>query len=56
MGASRNNRVNLQTGAILHLGGVVTGTPDMSVEIARRTRACWMRTTQPIMPIEDRLF
>ena len=25
------------------LGGAVTETPDMSVEIAWRTRACWMR-------------
>ena len=24
-------------------GGAVTETPNMSVEIARRTRACWMR-------------
>ena len=26
-----------------YLGGAVTETPDMSVEIARRTRECWMR-------------
>ena len=26
-----------------YLGGAVTETPDMSVEIARRTRACWTR-------------
>ena len=26
-----------------YLGSAVTETPDMSVEIARRTRACWMR-------------
>ena len=26
-----------------YLGGAVTETPDMPVEIARRTRACWMR-------------
>ena len=25
------------------LGGAVTETPDISVEIVRRTRACWMR-------------
>ena len=25
-----------------YLGGAVTEAPDMSVEIARRTRACWM--------------
>ena len=26
-----------------YLGGAETETPDMSVEIARRTRSCWMR-------------
>ena len=26
-----------------YLGGAVTETPDTSVEIARRTRTCWMR-------------
>ena len=25
-----------------YLGGAVIETPDMSVEIARRTHACWM--------------
>ena len=32
-----------QVQSFTYLGGAVTGTPDMSVEIARRTRACWMR-------------
>ena len=43
--ANRSSRANLQTGAILHLylGSAVTETPDMSVEIARRTCACWIR-------------
>ena len=46
-GASRSSRANIQTGVtILHhllpRGRAVTETPDMSVEIARRTRACWM--------------
>ena len=27
------------------LGGAVTETPDMSVEIVRRTRACWMHSS-----------
>ena len=26
-----------------YVGGAVTETPDMPVEVARRTRACWMR-------------
>ena len=29
-----------------NLGGAVTKTPDLSVEITRRTRACWMRVRQ----------
>ena len=32
-----------QVQSFTYLGGAVTETPDMSVEIARRTRACWMR-------------
>ena len=31
-----------QVQSFTYLGGVVTETPDMSVEIAKRTRACWM--------------
>ena len=32
-----------QVQSFTHLGSAVTEIPDMSVEIARRTRACWMR-------------
>ena len=32
-----------QVQSFTYLGGAVTETPDMSVEIAGRTRACWMR-------------
>ena len=32
-----------QVESSIYLGGVVTEIPSMSVEIARRTRACWMR-------------
>ena len=32
-----------QVQSFTYPGGAVTVTPDMSVEIARRTRACWMR-------------
>ena len=32
-----------QVQSFTYLGGAVTETPVMSVEIARRTRACWMR-------------
>ena len=31
-----------QVQSFTYLGGTVAETPDMSVEIARRTRACWM--------------
>ena len=33
-----------QVQSFTYLGGAVTETPDMSVEIARRTPACWMGT------------
>ena len=32
-----------QVQSFTYLGGAVTEVPDMSIEIARRTRACWMR-------------
>ena len=32
-----------QVQSFTYLGGAVTETPDMSVEFAGRTRACWMR-------------
>ena len=32
-----------QVQSFTYLGGAVTKTPDVSAEIARRTRACWMR-------------
>ena len=36
-----------------YLGGVVTEVPDMSVEIARRTRACWMRIRRYLRELCD---
>ena len=33
----------IQVQSFTYLGGAVTETPDMSVEIARRTSACWAR-------------
>ena len=35
-------QIHKQVQCFTHLGGAVTETPDMSVEIARRTRVCWM--------------
>ena len=36
-------KIYKQVQPFTYLGGAVTETPDMSVEIARQTRACWMR-------------
>ena len=36
-------QIHKQVQSFTHSGGAVTETPDMSVEIARRARACWMR-------------
>ena len=36
-------RIQSTNQSFTYLEGAVTETPDMSVEIARRTRACWMR-------------
>ena len=36
-------QIYTQVQSFTYLGGAVTEYPDMSVEIARRTRACWMR-------------
>ena len=35
-----------QVQSFTYLGDTVTETPDMSVEIARRARACWTRITR----------
>ena len=54
-GANRSGRANVQTGAILQLSrGAVTEVTDMSVEIARRTRACWMRIRRYLRELYDR--
>ena len=34
-----------------YLGGALTEVPDMSVEIARRTRACWMRIRRYLLEL-----
>ena len=42
-GTNRSSQqIYKQVQSFTYLGGAVTETPDMSVEIARRTRACWM--------------
>ena len=42
-----------QVQSFTYLGGAVTETPDMSVEIARRARACWMRIRWYLREIYD---
>ena len=42
-----------QVQSFTYLGGTVTETPDMSVEIARRTRACWMRIRRYLRELYD---
>ena len=36
-----------------YLGGAVTQVPDISVEIARRTRACWTRIRRYLLELYD---
>ena len=42
-----------QVQSFTYLGDAVTETPDMSVEIARRTRACWMRIRRHLRELYD---
>ena len=42
-----------QVQSFTYLGGAMTETPDMSVEIARRTRACWIRIRRYLRELYD---
>ena len=42
-----------QVQSFTYLGGAVTKVPDMSVEIAGRTRACWMRIRRYLRKLYD---
>ena len=42
-----------QVQSFTYLGGAVTEFPDMSVEIARRIRACWMRIRRYLRELYD---
>ena len=42
-----------QVQSFIYLGGAVIEVPDMSVEIARRTRACWMRIRRYLRELYD---
>ena len=53
-GANRSGRANVkQVQSFTYLGGAVTEVPDMSVEIARRNRACWMRIRRYLRELYD---
>ena len=43
-----------QTDSFVYLGGTVSETPDVSAEISRRTRACWMRVKRYAVQLYDR--
>ena len=42
-----------QVQSFTYLGGALTETPDMSIEFARRTRACWMRVRRHLRELYD---
>ena len=42
-----------QVQSFTYLGGAVTETPDMCVEIGRQTRACWMRIRRYLRELYD---
>ena len=42
-----------QVQSFIYIGSALTETPDMSVEIARRTRACWMRIRRYLRELYD---
>ena len=46
-------QIYIQVQSFTCLGGAVTEAPDMSVEIARRTRACWMRIRRYLRELYD---
>ena len=48
-----SEQIYKQVQSFTYLGGAVTETPDMSVEIARRTRARWMRIRRYLRELYD---
>ena len=44
-----------QVQSFTYLGGAVTEVSDMSVEIAKRTRACWMRIRRYLRELYDQV-
>ena len=48
-------KIYKQVQSFTYLGGAVIETPDMSVRIARRIRACWMRIRRYLRELYDQL-
>ena len=48
-----DGQIYKQGQSFTYLGGAVTETPYMPVEIARRTRACWMRIMRYLLELCD---
>ena len=46
-------QIYIQVQSFTYLGGAVTEIPNMSVEIARRTRACWVRIRRYLRELYD---
>ena len=53
MRVEATGQIHKQVQSFTYLEGAVTETPDMSVEIARRTRACWMRIRRYLRELYD---
>ena len=49
-----DGQIYKQVQSFTYLEGGVTKTPDMSVEIARRTRTCWMRIRRYLRELYDK--
>ena len=46
-------KIHKHVQSFTYLGGAVTETPDMSVEIARRARSCWMHIRRYLRKLYD---
>ena len=47
-------QIYIQVQSFTYLWGAVTETPDISVEIVKRTRACWMRIRRYLRELYNR--
>ena len=52
-GVEAAGQIFRQVQSFTYLGGALTETTNMSIEIARRTRACWMRIRRHLRELYD---